>query len=102
MKNLKNIYVNKIWLKFNLENDRRNLLLKRVLIKNFYDDYSGLNKYVIKPYLYRNGEIISNKCLFEIFQSLISLYLKCHLSFIIIEAKCCESNSNFEPKKIID
>ena len=95
---------NRIWLTFNLENDRRNLSIwtKNCLKDNHvYEYYSYLNITEIRKYLYNNEEE-TNKFLFIIFQSLIGLYLKCRLSFPIIEAKYINNNSDFDPKIMID
>ncbi len=55
----------------------------------------------IENYLYKNDNK-TNKILFKLFHSFISLYLKCSLCFPLIKIEYTKEFCNYEPKSMFD
>lgn len=66
-----------------------------------YEYYSYLNMKEINKYLYKKDNK-TNQILFKLYQAFISLYLKCHLSFPIVEALYTKDNCDYNPKYMFD
>lgn len=98
------LHQNKNWLTFNHENDRKNLSIwikKCVNANPFYEFVSITNVKKIEKYFYKNDEK-ANEFLFKIFQQFLSLYLKCRLSFPIVEVKYLNDNCEYDYSSMLD
>ena len=86
------------------ENYRKQLSIwiKKCLNENsFYEFISINNIKKIEKYFYKDDKT-ANEFLFKIFQRFLSLYLKCRLSFPIVEVKYLNDNCEYDPHIMLD
>lgn len=98
------LQLNKIWLSFNHENDRKNfsIWVKKCLKENeCYEYVSNSNIKEINIYFYKKDKE-TNDFLFLIFKRLIGLYLKCRLSIPQVETSYATGNCKYEPTLMLD
>lgn len=91
------------YLKFNHESDRKMFSIwakKSIHESKFYEYISLSNKKKIEKYLL-NKDNNTKEFLLKIYQDLISLYLKCRLSFPIVDCKYTY-DSKFDPYLMLD
>ena len=85
-------------------NDRKylSIWIKKCINENpFYECFSINNIKTIEKYFYKDDKK-ANEFLFKIFQLFLSLYLKCRLSFPIVEVQYLNDNCEYNPHTMLD
>ena len=93
-----------IYFRSNKEEMRKHfsIWIKKCLKENeIYEYYSYLNIKEIEKYLYKKDNE-TNKILLKLFQSFICLYLKCRLSFPLVEPKYANDNTIYDSRTMFD
>ena len=93
-----------IYFRSNKEEMRKHfsIWIKKCLKENeLYEYYSYLNIKEIEKYLYKKDNE-TNKILLKLFQSFICLYLKCRLSFPLVEPKYTNDNTIYDSRTMFD
>lgn len=88
----------------NNENNRKylSIWIKKCINENpFYEFVSINNIKKIEKFFYKDNKK-ANEFLFIIYQRFLSLYLKCSLSFPIVEIKYLNDNCEYDPHTMLD
>ena len=88
----------------NNENNRKyfSIWIKKCINENPFYEFVSINKIKeIKKYFYKDDKK-ANEFLIKIFQRFLSLYLKCSLSFPIVEIKYLNDNCEYDPHTMLD